>query len=164
MGMSRKDIVQIYWASALDQEGWYPPLVKALQGLSEEQADWRPDVGPANSIRETVDHLIFYKEQLLKRLQGQDPPDPPSNDATFAGDDVQDRDWERTVARLVEVHRAIAAHAANGGEEGLDRPLPEVPLGGQMLTLAMHDAYHTGQIIQLRKLQGSWPARTHYGG
>ncbi|PEL73618.1 serine/threonine protein phosphatase, partial [Bacillus toyonensis] len=25
-----------------------------------------------------------------------------------------------------------------------------------------HDAYHTGQIIQLRKLQGSWPTHRSY--
>jgi uncharacterized membrane protein len=29
----------------------------------------------------------------------------------------------------------------------------------KLLDIMMHDAYHTGQIIQLRKMQGSWPSQ-----
>ncbi|EEL34276.1 hypothetical protein bcere0019_27360 [Bacillus cereus Rock3-28] len=32
----------------------------------------------------------------------------------------------------------------------------------QYMNILLHDAYHTGQIIQLRKLQGSWPTHRSY--
>ncbi|HDR8182963.1 TPA: hypothetical protein QC116_006303 [Bacillus thuringiensis] len=32
----------------------------------------------------------------------------------------------------------------------------------QYMNILLHDAYHTGQIVQLRKLQGSWPAHRSY--
>jgi len=28
----------------------------------------------------------------------------------------------------------------------------------KLLDIMLHDAYHTGQIIQIRKMQGSWPS------
>ncbi|MGE7057310.1 DinB family protein, partial [Paenibacillus glucanolyticus] len=32
----------------------------------------------------------------------------------------------------------------------------------RIASLITHDAYHTGQIIFLRKLQGSWPAKRSF--
>ncbi|EKN66925.1 hypothetical protein BABA_13592 [Neobacillus bataviensis LMG 21833] len=36
--------------------------------------------------------------------------------------------------------------------------LDQNSLERKLLDIMLHDAYHTGQIIQLRKIQGSWPS------
>lgn len=146
---------------AFQQEGWNPPLMKALEGLEEGQADWRPEIGASNTIREIATHLLFYKEKLLQSLRGLESPEPTSNDATFAegGEPI----WEQAVARLIQVHQDIQGCLKELQDEELDRPMPHFPIGGQVLTLAMHDSYHTGQIVLLRKLQGSWPSNREFG-
>lgn len=58
---------------------------------------------------------------------------------------------------LIQVQRGIQDWLKSFQDDDLDRPMPQVPIGGQLLTLSMHDIYHTGQIVLLRKLQGTWP-------
>ncbi|WP_028608630.1 DinB family protein [Paenibacillus harenae] len=160
MKLSRQEILLHGLEFAFQKEGWNPPLMKALEGINEGQADWRPETGASNTIREIVTHLIFYKEQLLQRLQGIESPDPSSNEVTFTASTEQS--WEQTVAKLIKVHHDIQGCLKDLMDEDLDRPLSHFPIGGQMLTLAMHDVYHTGQIILLRKLQGSWPTNRNF--
>jgi uncharacterized damage-inducible protein DinB len=163
MKLSRHDILLLSWDFALERESWNPPLAKVLEGLNEEQANWRPETGTSNTIRETVNHLIFYKEQLLQRLKGMEPSQPERNGDTFITKVEEPEDWEQTVARLIAVHHGIRSYLSGFQDDDLDRPLPQVPIGGQVLTLVMHDAYHTGQIVLLRKLQGSWPSSRDFG-
>ena len=35
-------------------------------------------------------------------------------------------------------------------------------VGRWVNSLVLHDAYHTGQIMFIRKLQGSWPSRRSF--
>lgn len=34
--------------------------------------------------------------------------------------------------------------------------------GEEVMSLILHDAYHTGQIVLVRKLQGSWPGTRRF--
>jgi hypothetical protein len=43
-----------------------------------------------------------------------------------------------------------------------DRLFSQTSLGLSTFNIIMHDAFHTGQIVQTRKLQGSWPARRSF--
>lgn len=155
MKWSRQDILMHSMDFAFQLDGWNPPLIRVLEGLDDGLVDWSPTTGSANTIRQIVVHLIFYKEQLLQRLQGVDSPDHVLNEDTFLA--YTEHSWEQTVAKLVQVQRAIQVWLQNVQDDDLDRPLPHVPIGGQLLTLTMHDVYHTGQIVLLRKMQGSWP-------
>jgi uncharacterized damage-inducible protein DinB len=154
MKLSRQEIVFHSLAFASHLDGWNPSLKRALTGLTAEQADWTPSIGDVHSIRALVRHLIFYKKQLLDRIQGIESVDSESNQATFKGQ--QDSPWEQLVAELFAVQDALLEYLQQLQDEALDRPLPHVPLGGQLLTLAMHDVYHTGQMVLIRKMQGSW--------
>ncbi|WP_181873698.1 DinB family protein [Paenibacillus prosopidis] len=160
MKLSRQEILLHSMEFAFQRDGWNPPLMKALEGLNERQANWRPETGVSNTILEIVTHLIFYKEQLLQRLLGFEPSEPSSNDVTFTASGEQT--WEQVVAKLIKVHQDIQSCLNDLQDEDLDRPFPHFPIGGQLLTLAMHDTYHTGQIILFRKLQGSWPSNRDY--
>ncbi|NBD23228.1 DinB family protein [Paenibacillus glycinis] len=162
--MSKTELLLRGWDYAYGQEDWYPPLSDALNGLTAEQAHWRPEGGHVNTVRETVQHLIFYKERLLKRLTGEERayPEGVTNDDTFAVPAASQADWNDALDRLRAIHAGIRAQLAGWTEEDFERKLPTTTFGNWAHSLAMHDAYHTGQIIMVRKLQGSWPERRSF--
>lgn len=150
--MNRKDILLNGWTTAYDTEGWYPPLKDALSGLTDEQADWKPDEG-AHSIRELVAHLLFYKDRFLHRLEQRDwNASAETNDDTFA----VSRSWNEQRMDMARVHGRIHEIITTLPDSSLDQALPEEATGAQVFSLIQHDAYHTGQIVFIRKLQGSW--------
>ncbi|MGQ7279839.1 DinB family protein [Brevibacillus thermoruber] len=163
--MDRLDLIRHAWTCTYDKEDWYPPLKDALANLTAAQASWRPPGEAANTIWENVSHLLYYKERLLHRLKGTAFADTArTNDDTFtpAGGPDDDDAWQAVLSRMESVHRQIGEWLASAEDDALDRPLPTVPLDQSVLSLVLHDAFHTGQIVQIRKLQGSWPARRSF--
>ncbi|XID94850.1 DinB family protein [Paenibacillaceae bacterium WGS1546] len=162
--MNAKQLLQHAWDCAYSKEEWYAPLAEALRGVTLEQAVWKPQGEPVNSIWETVEHLIFYKTRLLRRLTGEESEHPPglTNDDTFAIGDATEERWIEAQARLKNVHLALGERLAGLEEQSLDERIPDTPIGVWFLNLALHDANHVGQMIFLRKLQGSWPSRRSY--
>lgn len=153
------------WDRCYDgEEGWYPPLADALKGVTAEQANWRPAGGRVNTIWENLHHLIFYKERFLKRLKGEESEYPTgvTNDDTFAVVSTGEADWTDTLARLRTVHHGIREVIVGLKQEDFERLVPNKSIGLWLMDLIMHDAYHTGQVIFLRKLQGSWPSHRSF--
>lgn len=155
------------WDSCLDREEWFPPLEHALKNVTAEQANWTPSEGPANSIHGIVRHLIFYKTRLLMEARGEmgqdDYPEVESNTATFEVTDSSEAGWEAAKAELYRLHREVGAEFAKCDTESLLRPLEDgSTMSENIRMLAMHDAYHIGQIIQLAKMQGSWPSTRRF--
>ncbi|WP_339278528.1 DinB family protein [Paenibacillus sp. FSL W8-1187] len=155
------------WEFAYSKEDWSPPLQTALEGVTEEQADWRPQGAAANTIRETVHHLIFYKEAFLRAWRGESDTaaDGVTNTDTFhaAGIGAEEASWEETRRRLGQAHAAIGAIVREWEEDSLyEKRIGKGSEAGTWVnSLAVHDAYHAGQIILVRKLQGSWaPTRS----
>lgn len=164
--MNKMELIQRGWDFAYNKEDWYPPLNDALGGVTAEQAAWKPEGEAANTIWETVNHLIFYKERFLKRLTGEETPESSpqglTNDDTFSVSENGEEAWQETVSRLAAVHAEVSAFLAKLDKKDFERAVPNQSLGTWAFSLIMHDAYHTGQIVQLRKLQGSWPARRSF--
>ncbi|UFJ41381.1 DinB family protein [Brevibacillus humidisoli] len=158
--MNRMELLLHQLEITYDKEDWYPPLVPALAGVTAEQASWRPPGAAVNTIGETVNHLLFYKERVLQRLRGSEPTSTAANnDETFSAGAAADAEqsWQETLNRLQDVHQQIRETLAGMDDNSFDQPIPQTPMGILMTSILLHDAYHTGQIIQLRKLQGSWP-------
>ncbi|MCJ8013119.1 DinB family protein [Paenibacillus sp. KQZ6P-2] len=151
--MSIRNLLLQNWDYCMGKEDWYPPLQDALKDVTPEQAVWKPEEGAANSIWENVQHLLYYKERLLGRLQGL-PADSNgvSNDDTFRISDDSGEGWEQAKSRLIQAHVSLRSELERLPEEELESN-PQ-----RFMSLITHDAYHTGQIIFLRKLQGCWPA------
>lgn len=139
---------------------WFASLRVALRGLRAREAAWQP--GGMNTIWQIVRHLTYWKEVGARRLEGEvvhgwDVDD----DATFGppGDPTDDDAWAATLARLEDAHRRLVRALSALSDDELDRPIPDEPrtLGETLAGLIEHDAYHAGQIVALRRLQGSWP-------
>ncbi|SFJ88820.1 DinB family protein [Thermoflavimicrobium dichotomicum] len=162
--MSRVKLLVNQLAFTFNEEGWYPPLEEALTGLTAAQASWRPTGEAANSIWETVNHLIFYKERWLERMKGNEPTSEINdNTDTFTqGETTDEKAWQETVEKLRAIQKEWHEIISTTKEEDLDQKFSTTPLWMQFSNLILHDAYHTGQIISIRKLQGSWPSRRSY--
>jgi hypothetical protein len=129
-------------------EDWFVPANIAVEGLTPEQAMWTQG-NENHSIAQLTTHLIFWDLQQLAKFKGEQPP-------AFSGDNketfstVDKNSWNATVKKLDSVLTAWekAIEAAD-----------EAKLKSWYSTIAhlgTHNAYHIGQIIYIRKLQGSW--------
>lgn len=151
------------WDYAMDQEDWAPPLSDALDGVNSEQASWKPQGEAGNSIWETVNHLTYYKERFLRKLKGlPQQPEADSNDDTFTVTASGDEAWQQAVERLKTVHAQLREIIEALGEGAYDWGGSGHAPGEEVMSLILHDAYHTGQIVLVRKLQGSWPSKRSF--
>lgn len=157
--MQRKEILIHGWDFAFDVEDWYPPLKAALKDVDFKQAKWHPEGRSSNTIGELVSHLLYYKKRFLFRLEHKEWTSTiESNVETFQTTQYATLgEWNNAVAELRSVHQSIREKLVGLGDQELDSPLPKDAIDRQVLSLMMHDAYHTGQIISIRKLYGSWP-------
>ncbi|CAG7608329.1 hypothetical protein PAESOLCIP111_01051 [Paenibacillus solanacearum] len=147
------------WDSCFDKEsGWYPPLERGLQGVAAAQACWRTEGKAVNTIQELVHHITFYKASLLSALTGSE--EAPSTDTSFqekAGITTEG-EWQETVATLKNIHTRIREKLVAMNDQELQHEVEGITIYQWVSDLVLHDIYHTGQIIFIRKLQGSWAA------
>ncbi|MGB8001521.1 MAG: DinB family protein [Anaerobacillus sp.] len=154
--MKRNDLLLTVLDSTFDKESWYAPFKDAIEGLTAEQAIWKPSGEATKTIWENVNHLIYYKERLAANLEGHEWTNNLDGDETFylTEQSNDDQKWKNIIVRAKNAHRHLRQVLNTFSDKELDQCSLEVKL----LDIMLHDAYHTGQIIQLRKMQGSWPS------
>ena len=143
---------------ALHGTGQFIDARRALDALDWQAAGEKPP-GAEHSIRRITAHLVFWQDLYLERLAGAERPSPPHDAAGWPGGDAprDEREWKALAARFADgLARAITA-------------IDSVPLGltlprwdgrtrfAGLNGLAIHNAYHLGQVVQLRRMLGAWP-------
>jgi hypothetical protein len=127
---------------------WFVPVNIALEGVTPEQAMWRDSSGN-HSIGQLTYHLLFWNQRQLAKFNGLPEGDSPgSNEETFSA--FNKDQWERTVSRLDSVLTALEKSFSEAEPEKLKSWY------STFANISTHNAYHTGQILYFRKLQGSW--------
>ena len=141
--------------STHDKAEWFTPIRAAVAGLTAEQAKWVPqnaqgktDSTANHSVGMLAYHLVFWNENALARLRGEKPATPDNNDETF--NDFDAAHWDEIVQRLDRVMKDLEAAVEKMPDEKLALKAPLIS------HISTHNAYHTGQILYVRKLQGSW--------
>jgi DinB superfamily len=142
--------------SAHDKAEWFVPVNTAIAGMTAEQAKWVPtnaagkvDANVNHSVGMITYHLLFWNTYALAQLKGEKTaPDPGNNTETFNNFDPAS--WQKSVHDLDSVLTAIEDLVAKTDDANLAKIAPVIA------HIATHNAYHTGQIIYVRKLQGSW--------
>jgi DinB superfamily len=126
---------------------WFVPGNTAVEGLTAEQASWTDGKGN-HSVGELTAHLVFWNSRQLAKFKGQ-PADKYSgnNDDTFKFDSKQ---WSTLVKQLDDVMTQWEAAVESADEEKLKSWYTTIA------HIGTHNAYHIGQIIFVRKEQGSW--------
>ncbi|HEY2797507.1 MAG TPA: DinB family protein [Thermoanaerobaculia bacterium] len=135
--------------STHNQQDWFVPASKSVAGLTAEQANWKQ--GDANhSIAQLVQHLVFWnRAQLAKMKREKGPAYSGDNKETFAGP-LDKAAWEKAAADLDAVLSDMEKWIEVADDQTLQKWYDTIA------HISAHNAYHTGQILYIRKQQGSW--------
>jgi uncharacterized damage-inducible protein DinB len=147
-GQSLKSVLLNQLKSTHDKENWFVPVSTALEGLTAEQAAWSDGSGN-HSVGQLANHLLFWNERQLQKFRGQQSaPFNGNNDETFNA--FTKEQWAETIKNLRNVLSDLEKMVENADEASLKSWAETIA------NISAHNAYHTGQIIYVRKLQGSW--------
>jgi uncharacterized damage-inducible protein DinB len=131
-----------------NDEDWFVPANVAVAGLTADQAKWTPGKG-SHSVGQLAYHLWFWDTQSLARLKGQKPPAfSGNNDETF--NDFTPAQWDDLVQKLNQVMTDWETAVREADDQKL------ADNASLIAHVGAHNAYHIGQILYVRKLQGVW--------
>lgn len=138
---------------------WHGPATRdALDGVTAADAAATPIAG-AHSIWQLVLHMTAWTREVTRRADGGEPGMPEMGDWPAVGRPTAAR-WDAAQADLAAAHAGLlavlerlpAARLRERVGTADDPPLGTGPTMAIMLAgIAEHDAYHTGQIVLLKK-------------
>jgi uncharacterized damage-inducible protein DinB len=146
--MTLREVLLAELRSTHTEAEWFVPANVAVKGLTAEQANWTDGKGN-HSVGQLAHHIVFWNQRNLALLKGEKLDKfSGNNDETF--DKFDSRSWDETVKQLDEVMMELEKWVKTADEEKLKEQ-------AQRFThISTHNAYHIGQIIYVRKQQGSW--------
>jgi len=143
-----KSVLLAQLHSTHDVKDWFVPVNIAVDGLTAEQAKWTDGKGN-HSIGQLTAHLIFWNlQQLYQFKKLPQPPFDGNNDETF--NNFNSENWTATVQRIDSVLTAWEKEIEAADDAKLQSWYDTIA------HINAHNAYHIGQMIYIRKLQGSW--------
>ena len=135
-----------------NNSNWFVCADVALAGVTPEQANWTDGKGN-HSVGQLAYHIWFWNERNLRNMRGEHPEKfSGNNDETF--DKFDAKSWSETVQKLDAVLTELEKTVENADEAKLKAIAPTIA------NINAHNAYHIGEIVMVRKEQGSWdPSR-----
>ena len=135
-----------------DVEDWFVPASIAVAGLTADQARWSPGKGN-HSIGQLAYHLWYWDSRALADFKGEkNLPFDGNNNETF--DSFTPAQWDDLVKKLNQVLTDLDKAVETADDQKLAQNASLIAHVGA------HNAYHIGQILYVRKLQGVWdPAK-----
>lgn len=143
------------WEGAWSGAGWGPAWKGAFEGLTVEQAAWRPASidgralsaehrGRAHSVWQILNHIVFWRETIVAGLDGVRPGEDEIARRNWEEPaEVSERAWADAKARYERSHALMAEAIARGDEAA-----------AKLAEMLPHDAYHIGQVYTMRALLG----------
>ena len=131
-----------------NQKEWFVPANTAVEGLTPEQASWQDGKGN-HSIGQLANHLVFWNQEELAKFKGE-PPVKFSGDNNETFNNFDSKKWAATVQQLDQVLTDWEKAVEAADDKKLESWYSIIA------HIGTHNAYHVGQIIYIRKLQGSW--------
>lgn len=146
--MTLRDVLLAELKSTHNSEEWFVPVDVAVKDLTPEQAAWR-DAKGNHSVGQLVYHLWYWDRRSLQSLRGEKlEKATANNDDTFNNYDP--KKWTETVQQLDDVLKGLEDWVATAPDEKLAQ-------NAQGFThISTHNAYHIGEMVLVRKEQGSW--------
>lgn len=145
--MSTREILIEQIKTVHDENSWFVCFNYAVKNLDQKQATEKKQ-DQYHSIAEIVQHLYFYNERYLSRFQGEEVPEKPRHYDTFQNHG--NIGWEERVTDFQMVMSLFKQELESCNEEKLKA------WGETLSNLFMHNAYHIGQIVTIRKQYGWW--------
>ena len=131
-----------------DEKDWFVPISVAVEGLTAQQASWKETSGN-HSVGQLTYHLLFWNRRELAKFKGE-PLEKfgGNNEETF--NNFDSKKWNDTVQQLDQVMTELEKVVETSDENKLQTWASEIA------HIGTHNAYHVGQIVFVRRLQGSW--------
>jgi uncharacterized damage-inducible protein DinB len=131
-----------------DQEDWFVPANIAVAGLTAEQAKWSPGKGN-HSVGQLAYHIWYWNTRELADFRGEKKqPFDGNNNETF--DNFTPAQWDDLVAKLNQVMTDWEKAVETADDQKL------AANASLIAHVGAHNAYHIGQILYVRKLEGAW--------
>ena len=151
--MEEKQRVSKLFSDLYDGNAWIDvTIVRTLKNINSGQAFSRP-VAKLNSIWEIVNHLISWRETVLKRMQGEIVEEPKNNYFEPVKNNSEDA-WSVTLKRMEESQQLWLEFLSKFNNQDLGKFYVQSKYTYYDLIhgILQHDAYHLGQIVLLKKL------------
>jgi len=160
--MTTKEFLLDQFISCYDTNGWFVALKNTLNNLNARDAAWKAD-GADNSIWGVLAHLNFYNERYLKRFKGEQIESSSlENSETFSGaENASDEAWQAEIENFERIMSEWKSAIESADESKFAQNVSkenQSPWAEVVGLINTHNAHHGGQIVIMRKLQGSWDA------
>ncbi len=127
---------------------WFVDANTAVSGLTPEQASWTDGKGN-HSVGQLAYHLVFWNQQVLAKLRGETPAKfDGNNDLTFTNFDS--KKWADLQQQLDQVMKDLEKWVETADDAKIQKA------ASTLAHVGTHNAYHVGEIVMVRKEQGSW--------
>jgi uncharacterized damage-inducible protein DinB len=131
-----------------NKKDWFVPINVAVDGITADQANWTDGKGN-HSVGQLTYHILFWNKRALADFKGEKSAKfSGNNEETFNNFDA--KQWAATVKELDEVMTEFEKAVQSADEARLQKNASLVAHVGT------HTAYHLGQILYVRREQGSW--------
>jgi uncharacterized damage-inducible protein DinB len=151
-----KEVLSNQLLANANDPSWYLPFSDSVANLSEEEAFWKPN-SDCHSIAEIVHHLLYWNETWQTRYKKSHVDAVPSignnNESFFIKENEKFFELkEKLLEVLLNWQELISEFVVESDVNGFPMPAKWWEILGNVTT---HNAYHIGQIVYIRKLQGS---------
>ncbi|HLZ89748.1 MAG TPA: DinB family protein [Puia sp.] len=131
-----------------NKQDWFVPVAQSVEGLTAKQAMWKP-ADSSHSVGELAYHIMYWNREQLDKFYDRKPaPFSGNNNETFTA--FTEATWATTVEQLNKVMADWEKAIETADEAKLKKWASAID------HVNTHTAYHTGQILYIRKLAGNW--------
>jgi uncharacterized damage-inducible protein DinB len=153
-GMDSQRISKLF-SDLYDGNAWIDvTIVGTLKNIKSNQAYSKPAAN-LNSIWEIVNHLVSWRETVLKRMQGETINEPKNNFFEPVKENSGEA-WRNTLTRFEKSQQMWLQFLSRLDDKSLEKYYSQSKYTyyDLMLGILQHDAYHLGQIVLLKKMVG----------
>lgn len=142
-----RELLQIEFEYSFLHDDWVFPLTDALDGITADQAAWRPGTD-LMGIWDIVLHIAVWNENIIERIQTGERAHPKEGAWPPLPDVLSEETWDAAKARLWKSVDDLKHLIQTVSFE----KIRSSPYGfGDLTCRFIHMAYHCGQIEKLRE-------------
>jgi uncharacterized damage-inducible protein DinB len=134
---------------------WYgDSICHIIESITPVKAYWQPTQG-AHSIAQLVSHMIYWRQALIKRLNGDldYKPSMKSEDNWKSHEQLKKLGWKSLLKSLDESQSQLLTLLSNQKDSLLKKKYSEKATFHDLINgILQHDLYHTGQIAYLKNI------------
>ena len=135
--------------ACFDQSAWFASAKSVLENLSAEDAVWKPS-NEIHSVCEIIMHLNFYNNKHLRRFKELEI----TNNAHEIAETYSNEGWQNALDEF----NSIMFEWKTLIESVTEAKLAKDDWSSIIAHINIHNAYHIGQIVIVRKLKNNWNA------